>query len=134
MSSIDSIAVNIEPITGNVQPLLHEIRHALKRLADGGSDTIIDLRSMPLAPGEEQQLEAALGRGEISAELHTSTKSSIQEASFPGVWLISHYNLDDEVISKFIEVTHCPDLLKTPQEDVAFGLARLDECLADDSE
>ena len=132
MSNTDSIAIKVEPITGNVQPLLHEIRHALQRLRDGGAGTIIDLRSMPLAPTEEQQLEVALGRGEISAELNAATRSSIQETSFPGVWLIKHYDMEDQVISKFIEVTYCPDLLKTPQEDMAAGLGRLDERLAGD--
>ena len=43
-------------LTYNVQPLLHEIRHALARLLDDGGHTVIDLRSLPLAPGEEEQL------------------------------------------------------------------------------
>ena len=53
MSSLDAIAVNIEAATGNIPPLLHEIRHALTRLAQGEAGTSIDLRSLPLAPGEE---------------------------------------------------------------------------------
>jgi hydrogenase-1 operon protein HyaF len=132
MSSLDSIAVNVETFTGNVRPLLHEVRHALKRLADGKSDTMIDLRSMPLAPGEEEQLEAELGRGEVNAELSASGISTIRETSFPGVWLVTHHNIENEIISKFIEITHCPDLLKTQQDDLDSGLERLDEYLADD--
>ena len=45
-----------ENLTHNVQPLLHEIRHALATLLDDGGRTVIDLRSIPLAPGEEQKL------------------------------------------------------------------------------
>lgn len=133
MSGLDSIAVNVESFTGNVTPLLHEVRHALKRLAEGKPDTVIDLRSMPLAPGEEQQLEAQLGKGEIHAELIASGASSIRETSFPGVWLITHHNAENEIISKFIEITHCPEILKTQQDDLESGLARLDEYLAGDS-
>lgn len=132
MSSLDSIAVNVEPFTGNVRPLLHEVRHALKRLADGKSDTVIDLRSMPLAPGEEAQLEAELGLGEIYAELSASGISTIRETSFPGVWLVTHHNIENEITSKFIEITHCPDLLRTQQDDLESGLERLDTYLADD--
>ena len=71
MNSLDSIAVRAEMETGNVQPLLHEIRHALKRLADGEEGTVIDMQSLPLAPGEETRIEAALGEGEVRAELES---------------------------------------------------------------
>ena len=129
MSSLNSIAVNIESFTGNVQPLLHEIRHALHRLADGQPGTMIDLRSLPMAPEEEQQLEAELGQGEISAEFDAQGLTTIRETSFPGVWVVTHHNEAEEVVSKFIEVTHCPEILKTQQDDLETGLARLDECL-----
>ena len=132
MSGLDSIAVNVESFTGNVRPLLHEVRHALKRLAEGKPGTVIDLRSMPLAPGEEQQLEAQLGKGEIHAELNASGVSSIRETSFPGVWLVTHHNTENEIISKFIEITHCPEILRTQQDDLESGLKRLDEYLAGD--
>jgi len=43
MSSLDAISVNVEAETGNVRPLLHEIRHALKRLANVEDGTVIEL-------------------------------------------------------------------------------------------
>lgn len=131
MNKLDAIAVNVETFTGNVQPLLHEIRHALSRLADGQPGTVIDLRSLPLAPGEEQQLEAQLGRGEISAELDARGITTIIETSFAGVWLVTHCNEAEEVESKFIEVTRCPDILKTQIDDMEAGLQRLDQHLTD---
>ena len=63
MSSLEAIPIDVEATTGNVEPLLHEIRHALKRLAEGEEGTVIDLRGLPLAPGEEERIEAALGEG-----------------------------------------------------------------------
>ena len=61
MSALDAIPVTTEAATGNVEPLLHEIRHALKRLANGEDGTVIDLKRLPLAPGEEERIEATLG-------------------------------------------------------------------------
>ncbi len=129
MSSLDSIAVNVESFTGNVQPLLHEIRHALRRLADGQPGTVIDLRSLPMAPEEEQQLEADLGHGEVSAEFEAQGLTTIRETSFPGAWLVTHHNEAEEVVSKFIEVAHCPEILKTQQDDLETGIERLDDFL-----
>ena len=67
MTPLGDIAVSVEQATGNVVPLLHEIRHALERLAETGEPTVIDLRSMPLAPGEEDAIEQVLGEGEVTA-------------------------------------------------------------------
>ena len=55
--------------TGNVEPLLHEIRHALANLLNYEQESCIDLRSLPLAPGEQQELLDILGQGEVSASL-----------------------------------------------------------------
>jgi len=72
--------------TLNVQPLLHEIRHALAQLLEQGKETVIDLRGIPLAPGEEVAIEQALGEGEVRATLSALGPSEIRETSFPGVW------------------------------------------------
>ena len=125
MSALDAVAVHAEFETGNVKPLLHEIRHALARLAEGGDGTVIDLRSLPLAPGEERRIEESLGGGEISAELNALGRSMIVETSYPGVWLITHWNTEDEVIGRFIEVTYVPELLQSQPGDVQAGLERL---------
>ena len=134
MTGLDNIAVNVESFTGNVQPLLHEIRHALQRVAEVDDCTVIDLRSLPLAPGEEQPIESELGRGEIHAELNAEGTTTIRETSYPGVWWVTHANTAQEIVSKFIEVTHCPDLLKSQQDDIEIGLERLDAYLANGTE
>ena len=43
--------------TGNVIPLLHQIRHALSQLLAQQEETTIDLRRLPLSASEESQLE-----------------------------------------------------------------------------
>jgi len=119
-----------EGLTHNVQPLLHEIRHALVKLLDDGGNTVIDLRSMPLAPGEEQKLLEELGHGEVYARLHALGPTEIVETRYPGVWVVVHSNNDDEVIGKFIEVCDMPDLLRSQQEDIRNGLEQLQAQLA----
>lgn len=131
MSALDSIAIRAETETGNVRPLLHEIRHALNRLANGDEGTVIDLQSLPLAPGEETRIEAALGEGEVRAELNALGPSTILETSYPGVWLITHRNTENEVIGRLIEVTRMPDLLLAQPEDIQAGIARLERELQD---
>jgi hydrogenase-1 operon protein HyaF len=119
-----------EELTRNVKPLLHEIRHALDALLDSGARSVIDLRSMPLAPGEEQQLLEELGRGEVNARLHALGPSEIIETRYPGVWLVVHYNNADEVIGKFIEICDVPEVLRSQQEDIREGLELLQAQLA----
>jgi len=126
MNSLDAIAVTVEAVTGNVEPLLHEIRHALKRLADGEDGTVIDLQCLPLAPGEEERIEEVLGQGEVRAEIDALGPTLIQETSYPGVWLVTHRNTEQAVVGRFIEVTHMPELLKSQQADIEHGISRLE--------
>ncbi len=111
--------------TANVTPLLHQIRHALTALLDTGQTTTIDLRGIPLAPGEETRIESALGKGELKAELNSLGRSDIIETAYPGVWLISHFNTEDVVVGKTIEVTFMPDIMLSQQADIEAGLEKL---------
>ena len=130
MSALDAIPVNTEAATGNVEPLLHEIRHALKRLANGEDGTVIDLKRLPLAPGEEERIEATLGQGEVRAEIDALGVTLVQETAYPGAWLITHRNTEDEVVARFIEVTHIPELLKSQRADIESGIEKLESNLA----
>ena len=116
-------------MTWNVKPLLHEIRHSLNRLIETGESSVIDLRSIPLAPGEEEKILTALGRGELRAELDALGKSEIIETQYAGVWLISHYNENEEIIGRFIEVTVMPDILCSQSADMMDASQRLAEAL-----
>ena len=111
--------------TGNVLPLLHEIRHALRQLLDTGETTSIDLRGLPMAAGEQERLLDFLGEGEISVQMDVLGKSEIIETSFPGVWLIVHYNSSQEIMGKFIEITRIPAILEAQTKDMEEALASL---------
>ena len=129
MGGLESIAIKIvgtaEVATGNLRPLLHEIRHALSRLLATGEPSCVDLASLPLTPTEERALLDVLGRGEIEVKLDSLGPSTIYETAYDGVWVVTHRNLDDQVMTKFIEITFVPEIIKSHAADVQLGLDRL---------
>jgi hydrogenase-1 operon protein HyaF len=118
------------PPTGNLVPLLHEIRHALTRWLEQGEEHVIDLRSIPLAPGEEDSLLEQLGEGEVNARLSITGPSDIIETRYPAVWLITHYNENESIIGRFIEICEVPGILKSQADDIRAGLERLEDQLS----
>lgn len=112
-------------LTCNVRPLLSEVRHALEALLDSGVTHIIDLRSIPLAPGEEETIIETLGQGEVHARLNALGPSEIYETRYAGVWLITHYNESEAIVSRFIEITRLPDILHSQHEDMTSALTVL---------
>ena len=131
MACNNGTACDDEIYTGNVTPILNEIRHALNTLLETGESTIIDLRALPMAPGEEQQLESMLGTGEATATIDTMGLTTVNESLFAGVWLVTHRNTDDEVLGKFIEVTRIPSIFESQTEDIRAALKALPDLLAE---
>ena len=132
-TELETAMLNVElgdELTYNVKPLLHEIRHALAKLLNDEGPTVIDLLSLPLAPGEEEKLLNTLGHGEVHASLNALGPTEVVETGYPGVWVVLHYNTDREVIGKFIEVCDIPDLLRSQQDDIREGLEQLQSGLA----
>ena len=114
-----------DELTQNVKPLLHEIKHALDNLIETGHTTIIDLRSIPLAPGEEDKILNTLGRGEVMAQLDALGLSEVIETQYAGVWLVTHYNDENNIISRFIEVTTMPEILCSQTKDIMAAYSSL---------
>ncbi len=114
-----------DELTQNVKPLLHEIKHALESLIENGETSIIDLRSIPLAPGEEDKILHTLGKGEVEAKLSALGLSEIIETQYAGVWVVTHYNDENNIISRFIEVTTMPNILSSQTEDIMAAYSSL---------
>ncbi len=110
---------------GNATPILHEILHALRRLQQDAEPTTIDLGAIPFGPGDAEQLQEILGRGEVTVQLHALGNSEIWETAYPGVWFLEHNNTLGERIAWQIEVTRIPTILQTPSEDLAESIDRL---------
>lgn len=127
MSLVNDIPVQVDTAYGNVRPILVEVMHALDTLLDDGAPTTIDLAGLPFGPGELDQLEDALGQGELVAELDALGNSHIRETAYPGVWWVEHRNVNDEITGRYLEVTRIPDILCSQDADIGAGRARLGE-------
>lgn len=125
MANLDSIAVSVEYATGNVMPILHEVRHALQRLQETGKSAVIDLMAIPMTLDEEKQLDALLGQGEVKALLDSLGPSEIYETEIAGVWFVTHYNFDRERVGRFLEIARLPTILESQEADMRCGLAEL---------
>jgi hydrogenase-1 operon protein HyaF len=66
----------------------------------------------------------------VHAQLSALGSSDFVETRYPGVWVVEHFNSNDEVIGKFIEVCEVPDLLRSQQDDIREGLEQLQTQLA----
>jgi hydrogenase-1 operon protein HyaF len=109
--------------------LLHELHALLQSLQSNGTLGVIDLRSLPLFPGDAQRLQALLGEGEVNATLTALGRSTIRESSIAGIWWVTHYNTADEKIAEYLEITTLPELLQTPQEELSPATQALQELI-----
>jgi hydrogenase-1 operon protein HyaF len=127
---------NLEPIfmhaqseeansVGNLRALLTEIATRLVKLADDGTTGSIDLNSLPFSSGEYEQLRQILGQGEVSARIEAIGPSEIIETRYPGVWWVTHYNVEGDIVADMIEVTHIPEILMSQPDDIIAGLELL---------
>lgn len=116
---------------GNALPVLHEIRAMLAELVDKGRPDAIDLRSLPMLPGDHTRLRDVLGRGEVRATIDALGASEVYETGIHGVWWVTHRNLDGDTTGEFIEVTWVPEILMTSRTDATYGLRKLRDRIRD---
>ncbi|MCE1237000.1 MAG: hydrogenase expression/formation protein [Hyphomicrobiales bacterium] len=110
--------------------VLAEIATALARLAEADEETTIDLKSLPLGPGDLAHLAETLGEGEVRCDLDVAGRSEVRETRFAGVWWIRHFGLDDTVAVEEIAVTRLPEILMSHPDDVARAAKALAEVAA----
>jgi hydrogenase-1 operon protein HyaF len=133
MSELDSIPVVVEGEaegavrTQNLKPLLLQIEQGLQDLKGGGATTSIDLGAMPFSSRDEEDLRRQLGEGEVSATLKAFGLTLIQETGLPAVWLIEHQDTEGRRLTLHLEVTRIPEILVTPEGDIADALVVLKE-------
>ena len=54
----------------------------------------------------------------------------MRETEIPGVWLVTHRNVNDEIAGRYIEITKMPAILESQDADILRGIAELGERLS----
>jgi hydrogenase-1 operon protein HyaF len=119
---------------GNIRALLTEIAAHLEKLAKNGETWMIALNSLPFAPGEYELLRQTLGQGEVSARIEAIGPSEIIETRYSGVWWVTHYNVEGDIVADIIEIAHIPEILKSQPADIGEGLELLRAQLNDEAQ
>jgi len=122
------IAVRLETPAGlgaGAFALVNEIAALLERLARTGEPAAIDLRSLPFGPVDREQLQAALGEGEVKATVEANGVSQVRETGVSGVWWIEHRNTRGDLVAELIEVTPIPEILSAAADDLGRGAQAL---------
>ena len=122
--TIDTASMKPVP-SMNIEPIMHEVRYALERLIKTGEPSMIDLRAMPLAPGEDDEIRELLGSGEVIINIEALGPSMLTETAYPGVWWIEHRNKDDVLTGLYIEIATIPSIVLPADEDIHEGVKQL---------
>ncbi|MFN3867497.1 MAG: hydrogenase expression/formation C-terminal domain-containing protein [Hyphomicrobiaceae bacterium] len=125
MSENDVAGCRSADTTGMAAAVLAEIADALSRMAATAEETSIDLRGLPMTDADRNELQEALGRGEVTATLDVAGRSEILETGFSGVWWVRHFGNDARVSSEEIVIGRIPAILLAHPDDVAAAASRL---------
>lgn len=137
MSGLDNIGVKVvnplpiqeDGLSGNADAILHEIVALLEAFTTSGQTGAIDLHSLPLTPDDYELLRATLADGEVHAQINAIGNTEVRETLYPGVWWVTYYNVEGDIVADLLEVTAIPEILKAPADDIREGLAHLRELL-----
>jgi len=130
MTKLNKIQVLVEFPSESMSmllPILHEIVTMHKSLISSGQGNILDLRHEPLTLDDIAALKELLGQGEVEANLNALGSTNIRETGISGVWWITHFNQEGNIIGEYVEITTCPEMLKTFPEELESALVRLQD-------
>jgi hydrogenase-1 operon protein HyaF len=101
--------------------LLHELVELLRKLLQEDEPSHIDLGAMELEEDDYALLRETLGEGEILAQVSNLGRVSVMESGYAGIWWVTHMDEAGQVLSEFLEVSYCPEVLIAEQETVEDG-------------
>lgn len=114
-----------QTIGGGFVALISELAHLLEQFSDSGKRGAIDLRSLPMAPGEYERLRSLLDRGEVTVTLDLGGPTTIYETGFHGLWWVQHCTPDGETAAEYLEVSAVPDIVLADAADARRDARRL---------
>ena len=101
--------------------LLRELVDMLDKLLRLDEPGHIDLRAKELDEDDYALLHQTLGEGEIMAQVTNFGRVTVLESGYAGIWWITHMDEAGQVLSEFLEVSYCPEVLIAETETVADG-------------
>jgi hydrogenase-1 operon protein HyaF len=101
--------------------LLHDLVALLHNLVEKDEPGHIDLTALELGEADYELLRETLGEGEIMAEVSNFGHVSVMESGYAGIWWVTHMDEEGQVLSDFLEVSYCPEVLIAEMEAVADG-------------
>lgn len=107
--------------------IISEIESLLGDYQAFGHAGAIDLRWLPLMPGDLDCLKEVLGTGEVNATIAALGASAARETAIPCVWWVTHRGSDDALIGDWIEITEVPSLLRSDRAAIPYALQALRE-------
>lgn len=140
MSGLEDIGIRVEGpdngsnqggLTGNALAILHEVAQALDELIGTGESSAIDLEGIPLSDADYDLLRETLAPGEVTARIEAMGPTEVFETVYPGVWWITHYNPEGDIVADVLEIAHVPEVLESHPDDVSDAAGRLKELLAE---
>ena len=131
MSKLEEIGIKIVSApeetgqSGNAVAILYELSEMLDELIEKGESGAIDLQGLPLTPSDYELLREVLAEGEVHATIDAIGPTEVRETMFPGVWWITHYNVEGDIMADVIEVGFVPEILQSHPDDVSESSERL---------
>jgi len=116
-------------IGGGVKAIAYEILSQLERFLASGETGAIDMRGLPMAPNEYQELLAMLGEGELDLSIDMNGPTRIRETAYAGVWWIQHKDRGDRILSEYIEINRIPDFLCAQTDQIEDAVRELSDRL-----
>lgn len=121
-----TVVVPDSGLSGNAWPLMMEISELVGHFVETGESAAIDLSALPLTEADKAWLRERLGTGQVHITLDAEGLSSLDETACPGVWWVTHRDLQGRVMAEFIEVTRMPEVAMAHPQDIKIGQAYLE--------
>lgn len=112
-------------IGAGLRALTHEILSHLEHLSETGQSHAIDLKSLPMAPQEFNDLKKLLGTGEIDLTIDLDGPTRVRETGYAGIWWIQHQASNGRILAEYIEIARFPDFFSAQPEHIQNAVRQL---------
>lgn len=118
-------AANCDALSPGGVAVLAEMERLLNDYQTFGHAGSIDLRWLPLVPGDLEKLRDILGTGEVAAIVDALGESTVKETAISCVWWITHRGGEDGLLGHWVEIAETASLLRSDRNLISFSLLAL---------